>query len=151
MTNTALTPGMLRTGRLVARLLRLGVPMGPLRILETTGRISGWPRTTPVVLTTHQGGSWLVSPFGETDWVRNVRNQPNVHLVHFRRRQHVHLSEVEPDTAAPVLQTFLRRFRMVPFVPPAFTAATNSDLEAFRAEAHRHPVFRVSNATEQTA
>jgi hypothetical protein len=40
---------------------------------------------------------------------------------------------------------------MVPFVPPAFTAATNSDLEAFRAEAHRHPVFRVSNATEQTA
>lgn len=149
MSTTSLSPALLRTGRLVTRLLGLGVPMGPLRILETTGRISGRPRTTPVVLTNHQGERWLVSPFGDTDWVRNVRTQPNVHLVRLRGRQHVHLSEVDPDTAAPVLQTFLRRFRMVPFVPPAFTAAARSDLAAFRAEAHRHPVFRVSNAPEQ--
>ena len=146
MSNTALTPAMLRTGRLVARLLGLGVPIGPLRILETTGRISGRPRTTPVALTTHQGGRWLVSPFGDTDWVRNVRTQPNVHLVRLRRRQPVHLAEVDRDTAAPVLQTFLRKFRMVPFVPPAFTAATSGDLAAFRAEAHRHPVYHVSSA-----
>ena len=151
MSNTALTPALIRTGRLVARLLRLGVPMGPLRILETTGRVSGRPRTTPVVLTTHQGERWLVAPFGETDWVRNVRTQPNVHLVRLRGRQHVHLTEVDPGTAAPVLQTFLRRFRLVPFVPPAFTAATSSDLAAFRAEAHRHPVFHVAFGPDRVA
>jgi len=143
--NAALTPALLRSGRLVARLLRLGLPMGPLRILETTGRISGRQKTTPVVLTTHQGENWLVSPFGDTDWVRNVRTQPNVHLVRLGRRQPVRLTEVDPDTAAPVLQTFLGRFRLVPFVPPAFTAVAGSDLAAFLAEAHRHPVFHVSS------
>ena len=151
MRNPALTPALLRTGRLVAQLLRLGLPMGPLRILETTGRISGQPRTTPVVLTTHQGEDWLVSPFGDTDWVRNVRTQPTVHLVRLRRRQPVHLTEVDPDTAAPVLQIFLHRFRLVPFVPPAFTAAPSSDRAAFLAEASRHPVFHVSNAPARVA
>lgn len=151
MSNAALTPAMLRTGSLVGRLLRLGLPMGPLRILETTGRTSGRPRTTPVVLTRHQDESWLVSPFGDTDWVRNVRTQPNVHLVRLRGRQHVQLTEVDHDTAAPVLQTFLRRFRLVPFVPPAFTAATSSDLAAFRAEAHRHPVFHVAFSPDRVA
>lgn len=143
--NTALTPALVRTGRWVERLIRLGLPMGPLRLLETTGRVSGRPRTTPVVLTTRQGEDWLVSPFGETDWVRNVRTQPNVHLVRLRRRQPVHLTEVDFDTAAPVLQTFLHRFRLVPFVPPAFTATVGSDLAAFLAEAHRHPVFHLSS------
>ncbi|HEX9864816.1 MAG TPA: nitroreductase family deazaflavin-dependent oxidoreductase [Acidimicrobiia bacterium] len=146
MRNAALTPALLRTGRFVARLLRLGLPMGPLRILETTGRISRQPRTTPVVLTRHQDEDWLVSPFGDTDWVRNVRTQPNVHLIRLRRRQAVHLTEVDPDTAAPVLQTFFHGFRLVPFVPPAFTAVAGSDLAAFLAEAHRHPVFHVSTA-----
>lgn len=140
-----MTPALLRTGRLVTRLLRLGLPMGPLRILETTGRVSGQPRTTPIVLTTHQGENWLVSPFGDTDWVRNVRTQPNVHLVRLRRRQPVHLTEVDADTAAPVLQTFLHRFRLVPFVPPAFTAKVGSDLGDFLAEAHCHPVFHLSS------
>ena len=151
MRNAALTPALLRTGRLVARMLRLGVPMGPLRILEMTGRISRQPRTTPVVLTKHQDEDWLVSPFGETDWVRNVRSQPNVHLIRLGRRQLVHLIEVDTVTAAPVLRTFLRRFRLVPFVPPAFTAAAGSELAAFLAEAHRHPVFRVSKTPAQVA
>jgi deazaflavin-dependent oxidoreductase (nitroreductase family) len=151
MRNAALTPALLRTGRLVARMLRLGVPMGPLRILETTGRISRQPRTTPVVLTKHQDEDWLVSPFGETDWVRNVRSQPNVHLIRLGRRQLVHLTEVDTVTAAPVLRTFLRRFRLVPFVPPAFTAAAGSELAEFLAEAHRHPVFHVSKTSAQVA
>jgi deazaflavin-dependent oxidoreductase (nitroreductase family) len=125
--------------------------MGPLRLLETTGRISGRSRTTPVVLTTHQGENWLVSPFDDTDWVRNVRTQPNVHLVRLRRRQPVHLTEVDPETAAPVLRTFLGRFRLVPFVPPAFTTAAGGDLPAFLAEAHRHPVFHVSTAPARVA
>jgi deazaflavin-dependent oxidoreductase (nitroreductase family) len=125
--------------------------MGPLRILETTGRISRQPRTTPVVLTRYQDENWLVSPFGDTDWVRNVRSQPNVHLIHFGRRQPVLLTEVDTDTAAPVLRTFLRRFRLVPFVPPAFTAAARSDLATFVAEADRHPVFHVSNTPARVA
>lgn len=146
-----ISKAVLSMSRWVAQLLRLGLPMGPLRILETTGRISGQPRTTPVVLTTHEGESWLVSPFGDTDWVRNVRSQPNVHLVRLRRRQSVQLTEVAPDTAGPVLQTFLHRFRLIPFVPPAFTAAAGSDLAAFLAEAPRHPVFHVSTVSARVA
>ena len=31
------------------------------------------PRTTPVSLIEHQGRRWLVAPYGEVSWVRNVR------------------------------------------------------------------------------
>jgi hypothetical protein len=104
-----------------------------------------------VALTTHQGEDWLVSPFGDTNWVHNVRTEPNVHLLRLRRRRPVRLTEVDPDTASPVLQAFLHRFRLVPFVPPAFAAAPSSDLAAFLAEAHRHPVFHVSDSLAPVA
>ena len=151
MNDTSVSSTLLKTNRLVAGLLRFGLPMGPLRILETIGRTSGLTRTTAVVLTTRQGDSWLVSPFGDTDWVRNVRTSPNAHLVHRRQRRPIHVTEVDHYTAAPVLQTFLRRYRRVPFVPPAFTADVSSDLTHFLAEAHLHPVFRISHLTDPRA
>lgn len=144
MTKAGIPSALLKTSRFVDGLLGLGLPMGPLRILETTGRTSGLTRTAPVVLTAYQGNSWLVSPFGDTDWVKNVRANPNAHLVHRRQRRPIQLIEVDHHAAAPVLRAFLRSYRRVPFVPPAFSADVNSDLSQFLAEAHLHPVFRIT-------
>lgn len=143
MRNPGTGTAMFRATRVVAALLRLGVPMGPLRLLETTGRRSGATRSTPVALTRHGGERWLVSPFGDVHWVHNVRAEPGAQLVGARRRRAVRLVEVDHDTAAPVLAAFRRDYRMVPFIRPAFEADDRSDVAAFRREAGRHPVFLV--------
>jgi len=41
--------------------------------LSVPGRGSGQWRTTPVVVLEHGGERYLMSPFGETDWARNLR------------------------------------------------------------------------------
>jgi deazaflavin-dependent oxidoreductase (nitroreductase family) len=103
---------------LVSVLLRLG--LGPARtyLLTVAGRQSGAPRTTPVTLVEEGGQRWLVAPYGEVAWVR----------------------EIAADEAAPVLKMYVTR---VPITRPYFDAKPESDLAAFRAEAPRHPVFAI--------
>ena len=59
--------------RIVRGLTRLGISVWGSRVLEVRGRKSGLPRQTPVNLLTFNGRQYLVSPRGETEWVRNVR------------------------------------------------------------------------------
>jgi deazaflavin-dependent oxidoreductase (nitroreductase family) len=54
-------------------LLGLGVPMGPDVLLTVRGRKSGLPRSTPVAVAELAGRLWVISPFGEVDWARNLR------------------------------------------------------------------------------
>lgn len=122
----------------------MGIPLGPLRILETTGRSSGRLRSTPIAVLNHDRRRWLVSPFGDTDWVKNLRTHPHATLVSGRHREDVTLQEVDHDTAAPVLKRYLQTFRRVPFVPPAFVAGPSSPVADFRREASGHPVFAIA-------
>src|SRR5205823_13121250 len=55
------------------RLLRIGTPLGPNALLTVRGRKSGQLRTTPVALVEVNGRRWVQSPFGEVNWVRNLR------------------------------------------------------------------------------
>ena len=41
--------------------------------LSVPGRVSGKWRTTPVVVLEHDGGRYLIAPFGNTEWARNLR------------------------------------------------------------------------------
>lgn len=46
-------------------------------LLETTGRVSGLPRTTPVGGRRAGDAFWLVSEFGErSQYVRNIKANP---------------------------------------------------------------------------
>jgi deazaflavin-dependent oxidoreductase (nitroreductase family) len=55
------------------RLLAAGIPMGPNVLITVRGRKSGLPRTTPLTIVELSGRRWLMSPFGEVNWVRNLR------------------------------------------------------------------------------
>jgi deazaflavin-dependent oxidoreductase (nitroreductase family) len=59
--------------RVAVPLLRAGVPMGPDVLLTVRGRTTGLPRSTPVTICENDGRRGLISPFGETHWVRNLR------------------------------------------------------------------------------
>jgi deazaflavin-dependent oxidoreductase (nitroreductase family) len=58
---------------LAQRMLGIGIPMGPNALITVRGRKSGEPRTTPVALIEIEGKRWVQSPFGDVNWVRNLR------------------------------------------------------------------------------
>lgn len=67
-------PGWIRFFNPIAKLLMaVGAPMGPDVLLTVRGRKSGLPRSTPVAVAQIAGRRWLISPFGEADWARNLR------------------------------------------------------------------------------
>lgn len=125
---------------LVRALLVAG--LGPPRtyLLSVRGRRSGRVRTTPVTLVEEGGLRWLVAPYGEVGWVRNVRAAGAVTLTRGRRSETLKVVELGPQEAAPVLKRYVTG---VPITRPFFDATPASDLAAFRAEAPRHPVFRL--------
>jgi deazaflavin-dependent oxidoreductase (nitroreductase family) len=127
--------------KLIAPLARLGLAGRRTHVLTVPGRKSGIPRSTPVQLLVLDGQRWLVAPYGEGDWVRNARAAGTVELTRARKTERLVVEEVGPEEAAPVLREYLRRTSIV---KPYFDAAPDSPLDAFAAEAARHPVFRLS-------
>jgi deazaflavin-dependent oxidoreductase (nitroreductase family) len=126
---------------LIAPLARLGIAGRRTHVLTVAGRKTGRPRSTPVQVLFLEGERWLVAPYGPGDWVRNARAAGVVELARARKTERVRVEEVGPEEAAPVLREYLRH---TPLVKPYFDATRDSPLEAFAAEAARHPVFRVS-------
>jgi deazaflavin-dependent oxidoreductase (nitroreductase family) len=139
-----LTPVRKLVNTVLGGLLRLGVPLGSTYLLTTKGRKSGRQLTTPVTLIEQDGQCWLVAPYGEVNWVRNARAVGQVTLSRGRHSEALSIVELGSTERAPILQEYLRR---VSIVQPYFDVTANSPLEAFVAEAPRHPVFRLIGST----
>lgn len=77
-------------------------------LLETTGRVSGLPRRTPVGGRRTGDSFWLVSEFGErSQYVRNIRADPRVR-VRLRGRWYRGTAHLLPDDDP------LARLRLLP-------------------------------------
>jgi deazaflavin-dependent oxidoreductase (nitroreductase family) len=121
-------------------MLRRGLGPPGIYLLETRGLRSGALRATPVSLVQDGGTRWLVSPYGTSAWVANARAAGEVTLRRGRRRETLPVTELGPQEAAPVLKRYATEQRIT---RPWFDAAHDGPAEAFAAEAHRHPVFRL--------
>jgi deazaflavin-dependent oxidoreductase (nitroreductase family) len=135
-----LTLGRRLANSFISTLLRLGVKLDGVYLLSVAGRRSGKIHTTPVTLVEEGGQRWLVAPYGEVNWVRNARAAGRVTLGRGRQSETVTIVELDPEESALVLKKYLKQ---VPIVRPYFDATPESPLEAFVAEAARHPVFRI--------
>jgi deazaflavin-dependent oxidoreductase (nitroreductase family) len=120
--------------------LRLGVAPKGMYLLTVRGRRSGRLYSTPVILVERGTQRWLVAPYGEVNWVRNARAAGQVTLRRGRRSATVKVIALGPDESAPVLKEYVQRIRVA---RPYFDAAPQAPLEAFAAEAARHPVFQL--------
>src|SRR5690349_8497110 len=79
-------------------LLNTRLPMGPSGLLTVPGRKSGVPRTTPVAVIDYQGKRWIWAPWGETDWVKNLRAAGKAKVAIRKRQQDVTARELdEPE------------------------------------------------------
>ncbi len=125
---------------MMAFFIRLGLAPSTMYVLSVRGRKTGLMRSNPVDHVTEGDKRWLVAPYGVVQWVRNARVAGEVVLSRGGRSQTLRVSEVGPAEAAPVLRQCITRGR---FSRPYFDVAPDSPLEAFIAEAARHPVFRV--------
>lgn len=79
-------------------------------LLETTGRVSGLPRATPVGGRRVGDSFWLVSEFGErSQYIRNIKADPRVR-VRIRGRWHTGTAHLLPDDDPVARLRLLPRF-----------------------------------------
>jgi hypothetical protein len=124
-------------------LTRMGVSVWGSRVLEHRGRTSGTLHHVPVNLLTIDGTQYLVSPRGQTQWVRNVRHAGgHMVLILGRKRQVCTAQEVPVADSVPILRAYLQRWKFE--VGMFFDGMTpdSSDAE-WAAAAAKHPVFKL--------
>jgi deazaflavin-dependent oxidoreductase (nitroreductase family) len=127
--------------RIMALMLSKGMAPPGIYLLTVTGRKTGIPRTTPVAPLEDAEGRWLVAPYGPDGWARNARAAGRVTLRRGRRTESLAVTELPAAEAAPILKRYLAEHPLT--VDAYFDVKADAPLEAFAAEAARHPVFRL--------
>ena len=142
-------PALIRwSGPIANRLLGIGMPAGPNRLLTVRGRKTGEPRTAAVAVVDVDGKWWVIGTFGETHWVRNLRaageatlrvdGRPvpvaareldqSEALSFYRETLPVYLGRM-PRLARPVLRAFIGQVAPEVFSDPARAAAARPVFE----------------------
>lgn len=96
-------------------LLAAGVPLGLNGLITVRGRKSGLPRTTPVAIIAVAGRRWVWCPWGDAQWVRNLRAAGRATITVRRRKEEVRATELARaervaffrDTLAPLMRSTL--------------------------------------------
>lgn len=141
----------IKPGFLTARVLnpamsflagRLGLGLKGARVLSVQGRKTGEWRSTPVNPLSVAGQRYLVSPRGETQWVRNIRVRREARLTLGRTTETVRVQEVADADKPPILRAYLHAWawEVKSFFGGVGPDASDADLARI---APRHPVFRI--------
>ena len=130
--------------RVMVRLNRWGIAAPNSYVLSVRGRKTGKSYSVPVLLVEDNGQRWLVAPYGEVSWVRNARASGEVMLSRKGQSETLKIREADPQESAPILKLYITREKIV---RPYLDVAPDASLEAFAAEAPRHPVFQLLVAT----
>jgi F420H(2)-dependent quinone reductase len=96
-----------------------------------------------VNLLRYEGGDYLVSPRGHTQWVRNLRVSGQGKLRVGKRTRSFTAVEVAEDQKPPVLRAYLKKWKFEVGVFFAGVGPDSSDDE-LRQIANDHPVFRLT-------
>jgi deazaflavin-dependent oxidoreductase (nitroreductase family) len=127
-----------RIARIMSWMARRGI--GRTQIMTATGRKSGRPRSVPVSPIVVDGVEFIVSPYGQVGWVRNVRANPAVGIRHGSTQREVRLEEAEGERAAAVVAAYHARER---YARGYMDVPKNPTLGDFEARLGQFPVFEV--------
>ncbi len=125
-------------------LASMGVTPSDTVTLEVKGRRSGRVRSNVVTSVEQEGQRYLVSPRGETEWVRNVRAAGGEATIRHRGRQKVRLQEMPSGETATIIQAYLKKTKMA--TKQHFGIDPEAPMEEFDKIAARHPVFKITEA-----
>ena len=125
-------------------LLAARVPLGFNGLVTIRGRKSGLPRTTPVAIIEVSGRRWIWAPWGEVNWVRNLRAAGSATITVRGREEEVTATELDPaqrvgffrDTLGPLA-------RSIPFGVWFIRTVDGVDLNRPVDAAEGRPVFEL--------
>lgn len=120
--------------------LRLGVGPRTAHAIAVRGRRSGKPYFTMPHVMDAPGGRYIVSAFGETATMKNLRAAGRTTLMRGRRREDVLLLDVPEADRVPLLRAYLK---INPRVSEYFGATADSSDDALAQAARQHTAFRL--------
>lgn len=80
----------------LVRLLRAGLPLGFNGLITIRGRTSGQPRTVGVAIIQRDGRRFVWAPFGEVNWVKNLRAAGQATITYRGAAARVRAIELDP-------------------------------------------------------
>ena len=102
--------------RILKFLLVAGIPLGFNRLVTIRGRKSGLPRTTPLAIIEVGGRRWVWAPWGEVQWVRNLRAAGRATIAVRGRTEEVNATELDPTERVGYFRDVLGPLaRSIPF------------------------------------
>ena len=129
--------------RTVAGLHRLGLGVQGSQTLAVRGRKSGEMRTNPVNPFEIDGRTYLLSPRGTTQWVRNLRAAGGEgELRSGRKVRHFHAEEVADSDKLPLLRLYMDKWSWE--VKGFMGIDADAPDEELRRIAPDHPAFVLS-------
>ena len=91
--------------RMMTFMIRRNIAPPRTYLMTVRGRKTGKPYTTPVTLVERDGKRWLISPYGEANWVKNARAAGEVNLFRGGKSEAFTLSELTPkEERAPLFR-----------------------------------------------
>jgi deazaflavin-dependent oxidoreductase (nitroreductase family) len=125
-------------------LLAAGLPLGPNGLITIRGRKSGLPRTTPVAIIAASGRRWIWAPWGEVQWVRNLRTAGRAIITVRGRTEEVTATELDPTQRVGYFRDVLGPLaRSIPFGVSFIRIADQVDLNHPVEAAEGRPVFEL--------
>jgi len=131
-------------GPIAKVLLAAGVPLGFNGLLTVRGRKSGQPRTTPVAIIAVAGRRWVWAPWGDVQWVRNLRAAGRATITVRRRNEAVTATELDPTQRVAFFRDVLGPLaRGIPCGVWFIRTFDQVDLDDPLAAAEGRPVFEL--------
>ena len=143
-----IAPWHVRTfGSVLKRLLGAGFPLGPNRLVTIPGRKSGQPRTTALAVIRIDGRQWVWAPWGDVQWVRNMRAAGHATIVQRHGTDDVRATELDATQRIAFFRDVLGPFaRSIPFGYWFIRIVDGVDLGHPGEAAQRCPVFELHSA-----
>ena len=130
--------------RIARFLIAAGIPMGPNVLITVLGRKTGLPRTTPVTLIENAGRRGLIAPFGEVNWVRNLRAAGHATITAGRRKEEVAAVEPSyPEAVAFIRDVLAPEARRMPLGAWIVRNVDKIDIDKPEEAAKGRPVFEL--------
>lgn len=119
---------------------KLGLNLQGAMVLIVRGRKSGEPRSVVVNPLEFNDSTYLMSPRGETQWVKNLRADNSLSLHRGSNRSGYRAEEVtDPEMKFQVMRAYLSRWNWQ--VKSLMGLSKESADDALRAIIDKHPVF----------
>ena len=112
-------------------------------LLTTTGHKSGERRTVPVTPVEVGGQRYLVAPYGDQAWVKNLRANPKATLARGSVSIRITAEEVDPSRTGQILSMYYAANEK--YVGDYMYVPGDKTITDFSSVADRYPVFRASS------